>query len=121
MKLLADVNVSRRVVERLRALGVDVHHVPDLLDPRTADIDILALARREGAVLVSFDQDFGALLAASGERQPSFLNLRLSAVTVEGLAFRLHAVLSAFADDLAEGVIVTLDDEGLRVRRLPVG
>lgn len=121
MRVLADVNVSRRVVDRLRAAGFEVVRVPEILDARTPDIEILAEARQRGAVLISHDQDFGALLAASGERQPSLINLRVTALEVDPLAERIRAVLVAFAEELGAGVIVTIDDERLRLRPLPVG
>ncbi len=121
MQLLADVNVSRRVVLRLRSLGLDVVRVSDILDCRASDRDILVEARRLGAVILSCDQDFGALLAVSGATGPSLINLRVSRVDVEELAHTIMAVLRVTEAELRSGAIVTLDDAGLRVHRLPLG
>jgi hypothetical protein len=43
---------------------------------RASDDDVLALAVAKGRVLVSEDTDFGALIARSGARVPSFVLIR---------------------------------------------
>lgn len=121
MKILADVNVSRRVVERLRTEGIDIVRCTDLLDARTADTEILAEAARLGAIVLSHDQDFTALLATRGATGPSLINLRVSYVDVEQLTRRLLAVLQSTQAELSSGAIVTIDDARVRVHRLPVG
>jgi predicted nuclease of predicted toxin-antitoxin system len=120
MKFLADVNVSRHVVERLRSLGLDIVRVPEVMDARATDVEIIAEARRRGAVVISHDQDFTAILATTGAAQPSLINLRVSFVDVERLARALVAVIEATTPDLEAGAIVTLDDRGARVHLLPI-
>jgi len=120
MKLLADLNISPRVVTLLRRAGHDVTRVGDVLDPRAADDTILDHAAQSEAVLLSQDQDFSAILAGRGARGPSLVNLRLSIVEAEFTAKIIVAVLAQTANDLSEGAIVTIDDGGVRVRRLPV-
>lgn len=121
MRLLADVNVSRHVVARLRKEGYDIVRVPEILDPRISDEDIIAEAHRRGAVVLSHDQDFTAILATTGATQPSLINIRGSEVEVESLASRIAQILRIAEQDLAAGAIVTLDDRGVRIHRLPVG
>jgi predicted nuclease of predicted toxin-antitoxin system len=57
VKFLADVNVSRYVVDRLRSKGFDVVRVVEVLDPRSSDDRILDEARRRSAIVISHDQD----------------------------------------------------------------
>ena len=121
MKLLADVNVSRRVVVLLREAGLDMRRVSEVLDARAADVDIVAEAARLGAILISHDQDFSAILAASGATKPSLINLHVSYVDASRLADAVAAVLVAVRADLDAGAIVTVDDCGIRVHRLPIG
>ena len=120
MKLLADVNVSRRAVERLRLLGFDITRVPDIMDARSSDHEILVEARRRGCVLVSHDQDFGAILALSGAIAPSFINLRVSNVDTAHLAVLIASVVRLADQDLTNGAVVTVDDDGVRIHRLPL-
>jgi predicted nuclease of predicted toxin-antitoxin system len=122
LKFLADINVSRRVVARLREEGFDVVRASELMDARSPDVNLIQEAQRLGAVLISHDQDFTAILATSGAVAPSLINLRVSQLLgVEPLARRIAAVLRATEPDLVAGAIVTLDDAGVRIHNLPVG
>jgi predicted nuclease of predicted toxin-antitoxin system len=120
MKVLADVNISPKVVARLRDAGIDAVRVSDVLDPRASDEEVLAEAVRSDAILISRDQDFSGLLAATGATKPSHVNVRVSVVDPDRLAALLVSVLTATAADLSAGAIVTVDDARTRVHRLPV-
>lgn len=120
MNFLADVNVSRHVVERLRSQGYSVVRVPEIMDPRTPDQEILSEARRRGAVVISFDQEFTAILAVSGAVTRSLVNLRVTYVGVERLVNAITTVVRMTELDLLAGAVVTLDDAGARVHRLPL-
>jgi len=121
VKRLADVNVSASVVARPRSAGVDVRRVVEVMDARSPDTRIVEAALGLGAVLVSHDQDFGALLAIAGARKPSLINLRTSSVEVDFLVRCIQRVLANAGEDLAAGAIVTVEDSGMRIRRLPIG
>ncbi len=121
IRLLADVNVSGRVVERLRALGWSVERSTDHVVASAADDAVLDLATSRGMVLVTRDQDFAALLASSGARQPSVVNIRCATVEPDALAALVDAALREAATELAAGAIVTIDDTAARVHRLPLG
>lgn len=121
MKFLADQNVSKKVVEKLREAGFDVDRVEDLLHCRATDTEILAEAEKNQAVIISHDQDFSTLLAASGSTRPSLVNLRVSFVEVDRLSQLIAAILVATEDDLDAGAVVTVDDTRVRIRRLPIG
>ena len=120
MTLLADVNISPLVVTALRDLGIAVVRIGDVLDIRAPDEEIVAEAARTGAILVSRDQDFSAILATTSATQPSLINVRVAEVNPRRLARMITAALEALRDDLARGAIVTIDDGGLRVHPLPV-
>lgn len=121
MRILADVNISPRVVAWLRAQGVDAARVGvDVLDARATDEEVLAEARRRDAIVLSRDQDFSALLATTGARSPSLVNLRLSSVVPEIIGQAVLVALETAADDLAAGAVVTIADGGARVLRLPI-
>jgi len=121
VKLLTDVNVSGAVVERLRELGWDVVRATEHVPPESDDESVLALATKLGAILMTRDQDFPALLARSRAAQPSVLNIRCSTVDAVSLASLGARVLRVAGGGLPGGAIVTLDDGGARVHRLPLG
>ena len=60
MRLLFDENMPAEAVAELRRAGHDVAFVTEE-DPSAADADLLGRAVREDRVLVSFDNDYGAL------------------------------------------------------------
>lgn len=121
MRFLVDQNLSPILANELRRAGHDVVHTRDI-DLRTADDEvILQRALDEDRVLISADTDFGFLLAGSGAGRPSVVLLRLRSPRPAGhLAAVLLANLEGVAADLAAGAIVVLEDERIRVRRLPV-
>ncbi|HVW25748.1 MAG TPA: DUF5615 family PIN-like protein [Polyangiaceae bacterium] len=120
MKLFADVNISPRVVEYLRQAGHDAARVTALMDARANDEDVLARAASAGAVLISRDQDFSALVAVSGATAPSLVNVRLSSVDPKVISDAILTVLGEAADEIAGGAVVTIDDGGARLHRLPI-
>ncbi|MEZ4650200.1 MAG: DUF5615 family PIN-like protein [Candidatus Eisenbacteria bacterium] len=120
MNFLADVNVSRRVVEALRKRGLTIVRVPEVMDPRATDSEIISEARRRAAIVISFDQDFSAILAVTGVAHPSLLNLRVTDFNVDRLVATIAAAIQATESDLLAGAIVTIDDSSVRVHRLPL-
>ncbi len=70
--------------------------------------------------MISHDQDFTAILALSGATQPSLINLRVSSVDASRIASLIVGATRAAEADLRSGAIVTIDDAGVRVHRLPI-
>lgn len=121
MRLLLDQNLSPLLADDLVAGGHDVVHVRALGMSRASDVAIMDAASSDGRVVVSADTDFGELLARTNAGSPSVLLLRRqdhrrAAQVAELLLLNLPMV----AADLEAGAVVVLDDERIRVRRLPL-
>jgi predicted nuclease of predicted toxin-antitoxin system len=69
---------------------------------------------------VTQDLDFSALLALGGFDRPSLITLRLSDTAPETVTRRLLETASLLEQVLPEGSAVTIEDEAVRVRRLPI-
>jgi predicted nuclease of predicted toxin-antitoxin system len=121
VRLLIDQNLSPLLAEELVARGHDAVHVRSLGMSTASDPTIMEAASTEARVLVSADADFGELLARTNAGSPSVLLLRRqdhrrAAQVAELLMLNLPMV----AEDLEAGAIVVLDDDRIRVRRLPL-
>jgi predicted nuclease of predicted toxin-antitoxin system len=120
MKLLADVHIAPRTVDFLRTLGHDVVRIPEVLPPGAPDEEIVRHAFNQGRVIVTQDLDFSALVALSGADRPSVLSLRLSSSRVEHVNEVLQRVLPDVEAALRAGAIVSVEDERMRIRDLPI-
>lgn len=121
MRLLVDENLSRRVAVLLREAGHDAAHVAERGLASARDDDVFALAASEDRVLISEDTDFGALLARSGDRLPSFVLIRsVEPLKPDDQAALLLANLPHAVRELEAGSIVVLGRGRMRVRPLPI-
>lgn len=120
LRLLADVNISPLTVEALREAGWNAIRITDERPADTADARILQFARREKRIVVTQDLDFSDLVALGGHEQPSLITIRVSDPAPETVTSRLLSVLPRIQEDLRTGVAVTIDDESIRVRFLPI-
>ncbi len=87
---------------------------------RAADLEILNRARGEHRVCVTLDADFHALLATSGERNPSVVRVRKEGLNADALATFLVAIWPRIESALASGAMVTITDRNVRIRQLPI-
>ncbi|MFW6174248.1 MAG: DUF5615 family PIN-like protein [Chloroflexota bacterium] len=120
LRYLADMNLSPLTVEMLRSDGLDVFRVSDVLPASAPDEDVLAMARGEGRVLITQDLDFSALVALGGHAEPSLVTMRLSTSEPEVVTRRLQGLLSQIEEELRQGCAVTIDDDTVRIRKLPI-
>jgi predicted nuclease of predicted toxin-antitoxin system len=60
-RLLADENIPRPAVTALRAAGHDIFAIQENA-PGAADEDVLAVARAQSRILLTFDLDMGQLI-----------------------------------------------------------
>jgi predicted nuclease of predicted toxin-antitoxin system len=115
MKLVADENVDRRIVERLRRDGHTVDWIAEVF-PSASDEEVFLRAATGGAVLVTEDKDFGELVYRRGLAHTGVLLVRL-----EGLdnAAKAEIVSCAVKDNASEfpGAFAVLSPDSVRVRR----
>ena len=70
--------------------------------------------------MLTFDLDFGDILAAARSDGPSVVIFRLRNQSPAAVNPRLFRVIADCAQELASGAIVIVEDEGFRLRRLPI-
>ena len=121
MRFLADMGVSMRVAEWLRSQGHDVLHLRDRGLQRLPNGEIFKLAAREQRIVVTFDLDFGEIIAQGGGGVGSVIIFRLHNTRTDHVIERLHAVLSQSSRDLEQAAILVIEEGRHRIRKLPIG
>lgn len=121
MRFLADMGVSQGVVEWLRAEGHDATHLREEGLQRLPNGDIFKKATTEGRIVLTFDLDFGEIVAFLGESKTSVILFRLHNTRTQHVIDRLKEVLEESRQALEEGAVVVVEEGRHRVRRLPIG
>jgi predicted nuclease of predicted toxin-antitoxin system len=120
MRFLADAGISPKTVEFLRRSGHEAVHVRELGMQRALDSELVERARMEDRILLTFDLDFGEILALGVVSRPTVIIFRLSDERADAVNRRLAIVLSEQADALASTVLILVEDTRYRIRQLPI-
>jgi predicted nuclease of predicted toxin-antitoxin system len=120
MKLLLDQGLPRSAATLLSEAGIDTVHVAEMGLSAADDTDILQRARDDERVVVTLDADFHALLALSAATSPSVIRIRIERLRAQALTNLLLTVISELAEELEQGVVVTVEPSRIRLRRLPL-
>lgn len=120
MRFLADAGISPKTVEFFTQLGHDVTHVRTLGLQRAPDANIVERARTDGSIVLSFDLEFGDILALGVMDKPSVILFRLADERADSVNKRLSTVLSERRAELESGALILVEDTRYRVRKLPI-
>jgi predicted nuclease of predicted toxin-antitoxin system len=120
MRLPLDQGLPRSTVRHLQNAGIEAAHVGDRGLATANDAKILDIGRQEARVVVTLDADFHALLALSGVAGPSVIRIRIEGLRAEDLASLPVNVLKVCRDDLMKGAVVSVTENSVRIRQLPL-
>jgi predicted nuclease of predicted toxin-antitoxin system len=120
LKFLANMNISPLTVEDLKKLGWDIVRVPEIMDIKSKDLQILTYAREHNRVVITQDLDFSSLLALSGYEKPSVINLRVDNARPDFITSRIVEIVNELEKELGEGIVVSVDEISARYRSLPI-
>lgn len=121
MRFLADMGVADRIVAWLRSEGHDAVHLREERLQRMPDGEIFEKAASERRIILTFDLDFGEIVALSGGRRVSVILFRLHNTRTPHVIDRLHRVLEDSAQALDQGAIVVVQESRHRIRRFSSG
>ncbi len=119
MRFLADMGVSYRTIKWLRDAGHDVVHLRDQGLHRLPNGEIFGKAISEGRIILTFDLDFGEIVALARGQRVGVVLFRLNNTSAPFLNRRLAAVVANAELALCGGAFVVVEDSRHRVRRFP--
>ena len=120
MNFLLDMGLAQSTATALRANGHNAVHLREQDLQRMKDEDIILKARSENRVVLTHDLDFGRIMALSGENLPSVVTFRLQDMRAANVNHYLATVIVRYANELSTGVLISVNEEALRARSLPV-
>ena len=116
MRFLADENITHLVAARLTAAGFDVVEVATA-HSGASDAEVLAVAVREGRILITEDRDFGELVIRQRLPVPGVVLLELDRLSNMTEANAVVAVMTANVDRLS-GALTVIEPGRVRFRPL---
>jgi len=116
MNFIADENVERQVVARLRQDGHQVFDVANM-DPGISDDEVLSLANESQAVLLTADQDFGELVFRQGRSTMGIVLIRLAGLHPEKKAALVSSMINMHEEEIRNSFSV-ITSGLLRIRKL---
>jgi predicted nuclease of predicted toxin-antitoxin system len=116
MRFLADENVSRLVIERLRASGFDVVSIGETR-AGIPDRGVLEVARADACVLITEDHDFGELVIRQRLEVRGMILLELDRLSNATEADVVAEVISVHLDRRL-GNLTVIEPGRIRIRPL---
>ena len=114
------MNLSPLWTAMLQSDGHAAVHWSEIGSGGAPDSEILLWARTNDHVVLTNDLDFTAILASSGGRAPSVVQLRMQDLLPDVAGNIVLRVLDQFGDDLDAGSLLTVNLAQARVRKLPL-
>jgi predicted nuclease of predicted toxin-antitoxin system len=107
MRWLLDQGVPRSTSQLMRDEGADVCHTGERGLATAADGQLIDIARAEGRVIVTFDPDCHAILAASNAKSPSVIRIREEGLKSPELVRLIRRIESQFQTELEQGCVLS--------------
>lgn len=120
MKFLADMPISPKTVQKLRERGYDAVHLFELGMQKADDERVVEFAKQENRIILTMDLGFGEILAHSREQRPGIIIFRVRYPTPTKVNSLLSRLLSSVASKEIERSIIIIEEDRVRIRRLPI-
>jgi len=116
LRILADENISPKVVAFLRKQGLDVLDTKEEGWQGKSDDELLEVAHRQKRFVLTHDSDFGTLAIHEGKKYHGIIYLRLrnfhprNVSAVCGQLLRLDV-------EISEGMLIVVEETRIRMRQ----
>ena len=115
MKFLLDENISKLTAKFLTQLGHIILRVKEI-NPGMEDYQVLELALKEQAIIITLDKDYGELVFKEGKAYSGVLFLRLENQTQDNIINTLRWLLSIYSDRKLTNKFVTVTEKDGRLK-----
>jgi len=120
VKILLDMNIPLKIATLLSEGGLNVALWSDVGAPRALDTEIMAFARENDFVILTYDLDFSTILSVTHDLKPSVIQIRASVIEAERAVQMIKAAVTQHEDDLVRGAVLSIDIKKSRLRILPL-
>ena len=120
MKFLIDMPVTPEAVAFLTSRGHDAVHAYSAGLATATDSEILAVARRDGRIVITADLDYPRLLAAHQNAGPGLILLRGGSYSDEEMLSLIDRVLNQSDEASLTSSATVVDQTRIRRRRMPL-
>jgi predicted nuclease of predicted toxin-antitoxin system len=105
MKLLVDMNLSPRWIPLLTTHGWDAVHRSSVGKASASDSEIMAFAAKHDYIVLTYDLDFSAILAATHGEKPRVVQIRMEDVSDEKAGPKVTSALRHMRAELEQGCL----------------
>jgi predicted nuclease of predicted toxin-antitoxin system len=115
VKFLADENIDYQIVEHLRQEDHSVLYVAEL-NPGISDTEVLGLANKENAILITSDSDFGELVFRQRRLTSGVIYIRLGNLSSEQKANIIVSAINQHGEEFLNSFVV-ISSNSIRIRK----
>ena len=115
MNFVADESVDQQIVARLREKGHSVWYIVET-GPGASDKDVLELANRKGAILLTADKDFGEMVFRQRRLTEGVIFIRLAGQSQNRKAEIAVSIIKRHGEELFRAFSV-ITPGGIRIRK----
>lgn len=119
-RILLDQGLPRSALKSLKKAGWDALHTGDIGLHMAADKEIIEYARHEDRVIITLDSDFHSILAVENAKNPSVIRIRREGIKGEMLAEIIIRIWDQIEVQLKSGAMVTVSQNAIRIRKIPI-
>lgn len=112
LKFLADLNISPKTVTFLTELGTDAVRIDK---SNAADSEVVAMAKKEGRIILTFDKDFGEIYYLFEKRKITVIVLYLRDQRYENANRILKNFLSKIDERFIQTKLILLYEDCYRI------
>ena len=115
MSFVVDESVDQQIVERLRKEGHAVWYIVET-GPGASDEDVLELAKRKGAILLTADKDFGEMVFRQRRVTEGVIFIRFAGQSQKRKAEIVASAVKRHGEELLRAFSV-ITPGGIRIRK----